>query len=184
MTFPSTKEGEDNYDIIEFLAVQAWCNGKVSMAGNSYLAMTQWFAGAANPPHLACLCPWEGISDLYNDNIRIGGSPDPGFIGGTIKNDMSSATGSYGIDYLAMCYTHPTWNTFWEEHRAALSKIQCPLYIVASWTNKLHTYGTFRAWQEAGSVEKWLRVHNNHEWPGAFGVRQLGETRRQDECRD
>lgn len=70
---PSKKEGEDNYDIIEFIAQQDWCNGKVTMAGNSYLAMTQWFAGAEQPPHLACLAPWEGISDIYNNNIRRGG---------------------------------------------------------------------------------------------------------------
>jgi putative CocE/NonD family hydrolase len=73
VTGTSDKEGEDNYDIIEYLAAQPWCNGKVSMAGNSYLAITQWFAGATNPPHLACLAPWEGFSSKYDDVIRIGG---------------------------------------------------------------------------------------------------------------
>ncbi|KAF0325299.1 acylase and diesterase protein [Colletotrichum asianum] len=58
----SKKEGEDNYDVIEFLADLPWCNGKISMAGNSYLAITQWFTGAEQPPHLACLAPWEGMS--------------------------------------------------------------------------------------------------------------------------
>lgn len=70
---PSKKEGEDNYDIIEFIAQQSWSNGKVTMSGNSYLAITQWFTGAEQPPHLACLAPWEGVSSMYEDVIRRGG---------------------------------------------------------------------------------------------------------------
>jgi putative CocE/NonD family hydrolase len=69
-----TEEGKDGYDMIEWVAKQPWCNGKVTMAGNSYLAMTQWFTGAQKPPHLACLAPWEGWSDLYNDTVRRGGN--------------------------------------------------------------------------------------------------------------
>ncbi|CAK7235548.1 hypothetical protein SBRCBS47491_009330 [Sporothrix bragantina] len=166
--FPSRKEGEDNYDIIEFLAAQTWCSGKVSMAGNSYLSMTQWFAGAANPPHLACLAPWEGVSDTYNDMVRIGGSPDPGFTLGLITGDIASNTGSKGDNVTEVCYKYPTWNEYWQQHHAELDKITVPLYIVASWTNALHTYGTLRAWQEVSSTEKWLRVHNTHEWPDLY----------------
>lgn len=70
---PTEKEGQDNYDIIEFLAAQGWCNGKVSMAGNSYLTMTQYYTGAEKPPHLACLAPWEGMFDLYDDQVCRGG---------------------------------------------------------------------------------------------------------------
>jgi uncharacterized protein len=68
-----TQEGEDGYDIVEWIAQQSWCNGKVSMAGNSYLAQTQWFVGTQKPPSLACLAPWEGWSDVYNDCVRRGG---------------------------------------------------------------------------------------------------------------
>ncbi len=68
-----TQEGEDGYDIVEWIAEQPWCNGKVSMAGNSYLAQTQWYVGAQKPPSLACLAPWEGWSDVYNDCVRRGG---------------------------------------------------------------------------------------------------------------
>jgi predicted acyl esterase len=31
----------DGYDTIEFLAKQSWCNEKVDMAGNSWLAISQ-----------------------------------------------------------------------------------------------------------------------------------------------
>ncbi|KAL1890765.1 hypothetical protein Sste5346_008090 [Sporothrix stenoceras] len=175
---PSKKEGEDNYDIIEFVGQQPWCNGKVSMSGNSYLSMTQWFAGAENPPHLACLAPWEGVSDLYNDMLRIGGSPDPGFTAGLITGDIASSTGSRGDDLETMCYKYPTWNKYWEEHRPEFDKIKVPLYIVASWTNALHTYGTFRAWQKVSSTDKWLRIHNTHEWPDLYQKQSVEDLRK------
>ena len=33
----STQEGRDGYDLIEWIAKQDWCNGRVTMAGNSWL---------------------------------------------------------------------------------------------------------------------------------------------------
>lgn len=65
-----------------------------------------------------------------------------------------------------MTERHPLWNAYWEERRAKVEDIDCPLYVVASWTNALHTSGTFRGFRDAGSHQKWLRVHNTHEWPG------------------
>ena len=31
------------------------------MTGNSWLAVSQWFAAAEQPPHLACIAPWDGF---------------------------------------------------------------------------------------------------------------------------
>lgn len=38
------QEGRDGYDAVEFLATQAWCNGNIGFAGNSYLAAVQWYS--------------------------------------------------------------------------------------------------------------------------------------------
>ncbi|MFI9548017.1 CocE/NonD family hydrolase [Streptomyces sp. NPDC052016] len=53
------QEGRDCYDLIEWLGVQDWCTGKVGMSGTSYLAVSQWFTAAEQPPHLAAINPWE-----------------------------------------------------------------------------------------------------------------------------
>ena len=50
-------EGEDKHDLIEWLGVQGWSNGKVATCGNSYLAVSTWFAAAEQPPHLAAIAP-------------------------------------------------------------------------------------------------------------------------------
>jgi len=43
-------EGEDCYDLIEYLGVQPWSNGKVGMTGVSYLAAVQWLVAPLKPP--------------------------------------------------------------------------------------------------------------------------------------
>lgn len=57
--------GEDGYDVVEALAKMEWCNGKVGMAGNSYLAISQYFTACEQPPSLKALAPWEGCGDLF-----------------------------------------------------------------------------------------------------------------------
>ncbi len=61
------------------------------MSGTSYLAAAQWFAAAEQPPHLAAINPWEGVSDVYRDLIMRGGMPDLGFAE-MLKQEASPAT--------------------------------------------------------------------------------------------
>lgn len=51
------------------------------MAGNSWLAMSQWFIAAERPPHLSCIAPWEGASDFYRETLCRGGVPYKPFWG-------------------------------------------------------------------------------------------------------
>ncbi len=46
---------EDVYDMVEWIAAQPWCNGKVGMIGPSAYSIMQIHAGAAKPPHLVAL---------------------------------------------------------------------------------------------------------------------------------
>lgn len=39
-----------------------------------------------------------------------------------------------------------------------------PAYVVASYTNPVHTHGTFAAYRRLSSKDKWLRVHDTNEW--------------------
>lgn len=154
-------EGRDIYDYIEWLAGQEWCNGKVALAGNSYLAIVQWFAAAERPPHLAAIAPWEGQSDAYREVILQGGIADVTFP----RQAVSVMHGNNLIDDMpSMAEQYPLMNSYWEDKRAELEKVQVPAYIVASYTNPIHTHGTFRGYREISSKEKWLRVHNSTEW--------------------
>jgi uncharacterized protein len=52
---------------------------QIAMSGTSYLTIAQWFTAAEQPPHLAAINPWEGLSDVYRDLVMRGGMPDTGF---------------------------------------------------------------------------------------------------------
>ena len=100
--------------------------------------------------------------------LWLAGIPNPGFIDGVFRGDIASAKGTKAIDFQAMAYKYPLKNNFWKRFRPEVEKNDCPIYMVSSWTNALHVNGTFAAWQKIGSAEKWLRVHNSHEWPGVL----------------
>ncbi|KAL2832205.1 hydrolase CocE/NonD family protein [Aspergillus pseudoustus] len=172
----STLDGKDGYDIVEWVAQQHWSNQRVTFAGNSYLSQTQWFVGAEQPPHLTCLAPWEGWNDMYNDSARRGGIPAPGFQQSLL--DHCAVGQGRTEDVEAMTHRYPLWNEYWEDRRARCDRITVPLYIVASWTNALHTRGTFRGWTEAASTQKWLRVHNSHEWPDFYYPQNVEDLRK------
>jgi len=54
---PFVNEGKDGYDVVEWLAKQPYCNGKVTMWGGSYAGFDQWSVLKEFPPHLATIVP-------------------------------------------------------------------------------------------------------------------------------
>jgi len=54
---PFVNDGRDGYDVVEWLAKQSYCNGKVTMWGGSYAGFDQWSVLKEFPPHLATIVP-------------------------------------------------------------------------------------------------------------------------------
>jgi uncharacterized protein len=54
---PFLQEAQDGHDVVEWLATQPYCNGKVSMWGGSYAGYDQWATAKEFPPHLATIVP-------------------------------------------------------------------------------------------------------------------------------
>ncbi|MGO8966356.1 CocE/NonD family hydrolase [Mycobacterium sp.] len=160
--FPGEQDGRDCHDLIEWLAAADWCTGKVAMAGNSYLAISQWFAAAERPPHLTAIAPWEGMSDLYRDLVMRGGMPDFGFPAMWATSYVGKNSRE---DLVAEAQRYPLISDLWKSKIARLERITVPAYVVASYSNLIHTPGTFRGWRQIGSPDKWLRIHNTMEWP-------------------
>ncbi len=50
-------EKQDGYDVIEWMAAQPYCTGKVGTYGGSYPGIVQWQAMSQVPPHLAAAAP-------------------------------------------------------------------------------------------------------------------------------
>jgi len=54
---PFANDAHDGHDVVEWLAQQTWCNGKVAMWGGSYAGFNQWATLKEFPPHLATIVP-------------------------------------------------------------------------------------------------------------------------------
>jgi uncharacterized protein len=54
---PFANEPRDGYDVVEWLATQPFCDGKVAMWGGSYAGFDQWATAKEFPPHLATIVP-------------------------------------------------------------------------------------------------------------------------------
>jgi predicted acyl esterase len=170
------QDGCDCYDLIEWLAEQEWCTGKVAMSGTSYLAVSQWFTAAEQPPHLAAINPWEGVSDVYRDLVMRGGMPDIGFA--RQLQDGSFFGKNQKEDIVSEVERYPLVNDLWENKIPDFDQITVPAYVVASYSNTLHTAGTFRAWRRMASDKKWLRIHNSQEWPDYYDEENREDLRR------
>jgi putative CocE/NonD family hydrolase len=70
---PLLQEARDGHDIVEWLAGQSWCNGKVSMWGGSYAGYDQWATAKEFPPHLVTIVPvaspYAGVDFPRRNNI-------------------------------------------------------------------------------------------------------------------
>ena len=58
---PLIQEAKDGYDVVEWLAKQPYCNGKISMWGGSYAGYDQWATAKEFPPHLATIVPVASV---------------------------------------------------------------------------------------------------------------------------
>lgn len=166
-----TQDARDGYDFIEWVAARPWCNGKVGMGGNSAVAMSQWRIAAECPPHLACIAPWEGTSDIYRESMFEGGVPAIAF------NEfiVSSITSENKVDDMVnMARKSPLMNEYWEDKIPKFENIRIPVYCTACW-NHFHLRGAFQGFRKIKSKKKWMRAHREFEWPDGYNRDNLAE---------
>lgn len=59
--YPFENDAKDNYDIIDWISKQPWCNGKIGMYGGSYLGFTQWATVKKVHPALKTIVPQVAV---------------------------------------------------------------------------------------------------------------------------
>ncbi|EKJ71661.1 hypothetical protein FPSE_08107 [Fusarium pseudograminearum CS3096] len=171
MAIMGTQEAEDGYDSIESIAKLPWCNGSVGLAGNSHLAIIQWFIAALRPPSLKAIAPWEGCGDLYREQFARGGIYAGDLFDKLIVKYMLQ--GHKGIEsFREMFKKHPLANDWWNDKRPDMKKINIPTYITGTWTNTMHGMGAIRGYLEVDTPHKWLRWHPWQEWYDIWGNEQ------------
>lgn len=164
----SRAEGDALYDVIEWVAAEDWCTGRVGMIGQSYYCWSQWNAARMRPPSLTTIAAFDGGSDLYRDWLYKGGIPDFGFI--------SSWTASVLLQHQAMgmpieggerhlllsrVYGHP-FDDDWHRERAPfweLDRVTIPALSIGAWPKgSLHMRGNVEGFRRLGGPRKLLML--------------------------
>ena len=59
---PFEDEATDNYEVIDWISKQGWCNGGIGMYGGSYLGFAQWATCKKMHPALKTIVPMVAVA--------------------------------------------------------------------------------------------------------------------------
>ncbi|KAF7590096.1 hypothetical protein BBP40_003252 [Aspergillus hancockii] len=178
---------------IEWATDQPWSTGKVGLLGISYYAGTQWRAAARAPRGLACIIPWEGMSDYYRDRCRHGGILSNQFIRFWWNRQVDTnqygrpgrAAAKWGDDTIEGSLSPAELqqnrrdqtkdneehyyrdDPYYASRDFKLEDIKVPLLSVANWGGiSLHLRGNVLGYMHASSRFKFLRfIVGRHDLP-------------------
>lgn len=148
---PFVHEERDGADTVGWVAEQPWCDGRVVMAGMSYVGATQWLAAAARPPALRAIVPTLS-SDEYGDGWSSrAGVPEHGFLATWNAVDLAPAAMAWldeperayddaeGLAAIAPWsppwWTEPAGSEYWQARSVAhrRGEIDVPALFVGGW---------------------------------------------------
>lgn len=169
----SDQESDDISQVIAWAASQPWSSGRVGMLGVSYLAISQWKVATLGPPALKAICPWEGFTDPYRDLFTTGGIEETGFA--RVWLFLTNRVVRVNTDLAAERSRHPLRDAFWEALTPDLSGITVPMLVCTSFSDdNLHSIGSMRAFQHAGSTERHAYVHRGPKWSTFYSEEARG----------
>jgi predicted acyl esterase len=164
-------EQQDGGDVIEWVARQPWCNGKVGMVGCSYFGRSQvLISSRAQPPNLTAIFPYDAATDAYRDSFFHGGIPADGFARSWLANINAYSLSSgrlkdgsgirqhsqniFGLRYPFDC-------EYFQERSSSprLDQIAIPTYFGSDWEFfALHLRGAFSGWEGVRSTSKRMLI--------------------------
>lgn len=146
-------EALDGHDLVEWIAAQPWCDGRVGMWGVSYPGITALSTAATQPPHLRAIVPIHASSDLWRGVVSLGGT-NSGF---WMRADWGPRMAAYNLmppqwqdtagrwarvwaEHLegnapwmdAFC-SHAGFDEFWRSRVVDMARITCPSFLICGW---------------------------------------------------
>lgn len=158
-TFESAKqEGPDGSDTVNWIAGQSWSNGRVAMAGSSYLGLAEWWAALEDNPHLDAISPMCSGNDEYLDRYySTGGALKLGhrllwLVQNLAPRNQVRPTFRTYIDHLPLrtidvqainqalplwrnALNHPSYDSYWENRsvREESRRVSIPVLSFGGW---------------------------------------------------
>lgn len=189
------QEQLDGYEVVEWLAAQEWCSGKVGIQGGSYGGWTSMLVAAQNPPHLTAISPWYFADDGYTDGDHFEGGclskmglgyygmmmlamnglpPDPAY--------FEAQAGTWEETWRKRLEEHEPWVLEWFDHQALddfwrvqilrphYDAIKCPVFMIGGWGDHFRN-SVFRMLEHLTVPRKaivgpWVHVRPDAAYPG------------------
>ena len=155
---PLFQESSDGDDTLNWIAKQAWSDGKIGMQGGSYLGIVQWKVALLDNPHLKAIFPWVSGDDDYRDrfyspggamklghrllwmqeNLRDYDLPPPDFkkfvLTLPLRNADLAATGRKSTLFQQVL-DHPDYDAFWQalSTQRQLKAVTVPVFSIGGW---------------------------------------------------
>jgi putative CocE/NonD family hydrolase len=152
------REGPDGNDTIDWIAEQPWSNGRVAMAGSSYLGMVQWWAALQDNPHLDAISPMCSGDDEYLDRYYSHGGamqiahrllwlsqnllprqqPRPplrSYISHLPLRSADRAATGLVVPAWQEALDHPSYDSFWKRLsiREEIGRVRVPVLSLGGW---------------------------------------------------
>ncbi|MGH8250569.1 MAG: CocE/NonD family hydrolase [Steroidobacteraceae bacterium] len=150
------QEQEDGLEIIEWIARQPWCTGKVGMFGISWGGFNSLQLAARQPPALKAIITHCSTDDRFTDDAHYSGGtinecmfvwgsmhtvngprpPDPEIVGSRWREMWRERLENLDF-YVGDWLTHQHRDAFWKHASVNenWSAIQCPVYAVGGWAD-------------------------------------------------
>ncbi|MCA9559806.1 MAG: CocE/NonD family hydrolase [Myxococcales bacterium] len=150
------QEQRDGYEVVEWLAQQAWCDGKVGMFGISWGGFAGLQVAALQPPSLGAIVVASATDDLYVDNMHYMGGcllgdnlseattmfafngcpPDPAIVGEGWRDGWLQRLDGSGL-WLKTWLEHPHRDAYWTvgSVRDDFAAVKCPVLCASGWAD-------------------------------------------------
>jgi putative CocE/NonD family hydrolase len=139
------RETRDGAEVVEWLAAQPWCSGKVGMWGISYGGFTSIQVALLQPPHLAAIVPMMATDDRYTDDVH--------YLGGcaTVSELSQYAVSMVGMNAMPplAAYRGATWADEWKDRLE-----RTPIWLF-EWLRRQHD-GPY--WRQGSLAPNWDRL--------------------------
>ncbi|MEO3414067.1 CocE/NonD family hydrolase [Roseovarius sp. CAU 1744] len=151
------QEMQDGADVVQWIAAQPWCDGKVGMFGKSWGAFTAFQVAALRPPALKAIVPVMGTDDRWLEDIHFCGGclagdnfwwgsimqlynafpPDPAIVGDNRWREMWKERLEAMTFWPAQWLEHQTRDGMWR--RGSISEnyddVQIPVFYFGGWAD-------------------------------------------------
>ena len=159
--------GEDAHDLIEWLAGQSGCTGRIGMMGASLLGLAQYLAAKEAPPSLKAILPDDAGADSYWHLWYPGGMrPGPGR---AARQSFGGAQNEYPL-----AAAHPDYDAFWRARTVQpedLKAIACrhiAVLLTTGWDSYMLGSAKAYEWLKAGRRGNRLKLIIGPWAHGAF----------------